>query len=992
MHDPSKSSVFQRAAGLAVCWLGVLAAVTAGTAARADVPAPECVIRDGCGFLRWSPEDDSDAAGFFVECLDPATGQYNSITPQGVESSIGRGGRNWYEAADPGARTGVARTYRIDTLFTSGKTVKGAPFSVVPVIRQTAGPAALAVAEQVAVAGAPSPRLQAAPGDRVKVLIDREGMVGISAAAVASNLTGYTVGMVADRMAAGNFRVRCGTNEIAWLPMEGNTGILFYATSLYSPYTWWNVYWIEPSPGTWMTSAMPPDPGAAVDGLTFRQTSEVNEEYRTNHGASLDPEADNWYWVRLSVPTNTTVSTNWTSVLPWAQAGEGALRMILKGDSTEIATPPHHARIYLNGTLLGEMHWNGAAECISNFPATTWMTGTNNVRIEGFALPGETPFMRFFMNSFRATYRSLYRPVDNTLRCAAESNAVVSADGFGQGDIRVFDVTDPCRPVAVQGPGVVIDEPESNRWRVTFAPEAPDRQYWIMAGPPMEPAGLTGRPASSWNTSVRTAEYVVIYHNTLKAGAQALVEYRATNGLASLGVDVEDIYDDFADGIPTPHAIRAFLKHALAHWTRPPAMAALAGAGTFDYRNIIYDFSADPCLIPPILVRDNVPVGLVGVDMPLGDTDDDGVPDVVIGRLPVLNSNQMWEAVRKIVVAEAAASNASIASLVADVNDSSLGAAGDFMNASDQVAAGIGPGYQRERNYGSMTNSIAAVRDYFKRQLNQRRALLTYVGHANNQALGISTTAILGESDVASLTNGAPSILLGMTCLFGRSSFPYGGSTDSLSEQLVRKATGGVVAVWSCAAKSYSDDNVLLGKYVVRSCFRTNGRRLGAALKEAMILFSRDPSCRPWVLQTFALQGDPALNMAYRNGEPATYEAWMQSVFTQAQQTNSLISGPSADPDQDGSTNEEEYRGGTLPLDGGSQLEISTLSAPDGHVFRIRWPSVSNRLYQVERSTNDLRSFERLADYIGATPPENEYVDDVKAIQPPVFYRVRLME
>lgn len=99
-----------------------------------------------------------------------------------------------------------------------------------------------------------------------------------------------------------------------------------------------------------------------------------------------------------------------------------------------------------------------------------------------------------------------------------------------------------------------------------------------------------------------------------------------------------------------------------------------------------------------------------------------------------------------------------------------------------------------------------------------------------------------------------------------------------------------------------------------------------------------------------------------------------------------------ADADSDGMNNYEEYISGTDPNEATSYLRLvpgSTVSA--GYV--VTWPSASNRIYQLHRSTNLAEvsgGFGVLATNLNATPPLNTYTDTTAGAEGPYFYRVQV--
>ena len=110
-------------------------------------------------------------------------------------------------------------------------------------------------------------------------------------------------------------------------------------------------------------------------------------------------------------------------------------------------------------------------------------------------------------------------------------------------------------------------------------------------------------------------------------------------------VTLEDIYDTFNYGVPSPLAIRDFLAYAYAKWGgKKVKYAVLAGKGTYDYKD--YRGHGDN-LVPVILAR--TPEGLCAADKMFGDvTGKDGLPEIAIGRLPAVTNAELQAMIAKI--------------------------------------------------------------------------------------------------------------------------------------------------------------------------------------------------------------------------------------------------------------------------------------------------------------------------------------------------------
>ena len=113
---------------------------------------------------------------------------------------------------------------------------------------------------------------------------------------------------------------------------------------------------------------------------------------------------------------------------------------------------------------------------------------------------------------------------------------------------------------------------------------------------------------------------------------------------------------------------------------------------------------------------------------------------------------------------------------------------------------------------------------------------------------------------------------------------------------------------------------------------------------------------------------------------------WEQTHF------GSLAQNGSGDADSDGVSNLEEYQAGTDPTDPQSLFAILRVGAhPQGGV-EIRWSSMADKSYIVERSGNLLGGFTPVAQNLAATPPLNTYHDVTATGEGPYFYRLKLAQ
>ncbi|UCH92630.1 MAG: hypothetical protein JSV88_20360 [Candidatus Aminicenantes bacterium] len=679
-------------------------------------------------------------------------------------------------------------------------------------------------------------------GNEAKITIKEKALYYLDAGSIA-NMLGMSPKQVAQKIKNNHFLLANQGQQIAYLPADGNSGIYFYGEGMDSLYTNENIYWLEKGKGLIMESVYGGLPAPANGNETFMDTLHIEEDQYALTALVNDPGDDYWMWDYIVAGSGGKFFNFYAPGA--AAAGTASLTVRLQGATDTTPNPDHHVKVSLNGTQIGESWWDGrnSHQFTVSFNQSLITDGQNTVEIAGI-LENGVPYSIFYVNSFDLDYTRHYRAVNNKLFCRGDGNPVITIEGFTDSNINVFDVTEPVRPKRVTGTTIDLSN------RVSFIPASPENLYLAVSHYGVKaPAAVFANKASDLKKNGNMADYVVIAPPGLEETALGLTHLRQGNGLETMVVELEDIYDEFNHGISSPEAIKEFLSYAYHNWNKNgPEYVVLAGEGTYDYKNYL---GYGDNLVPPMLMK--TPYGLFASDNWFADVKgNDGVPEIAIGRLPVMTAAELQEYIDKISAYEYSGGQWTYRVLMlADNPDHG----GDFPTDSNYLA-NLFQGYTVETIHLPDFATVEEARQKVLEGFNNGAVLVNYIGHAGLDRL--ANEKLLWSGDVSSLQNGDRlPLMTAMTCIVGRFAIP---GIDTLSEALVLKSNGGAVAVWAPTGASINYLARLLAEKFFTAAFRAGEKTLGKAVLKALADYNTSGSL-PFMLYIYTLLGDPALEI-----------------------------------------------------------------------------------------------------------------------------------
>lgn len=567
-----------------------------------------------------------------------------------------------------------------------------------------------------------------------------------------------------------------------------------------------------------------------------RAEREENRYYQ----AALVDAPDVWLWESLFAPEVKSYSFDVSALAP---SPDGAkLSVWLQGTSDLPADPDHHLRVYVNGSLVHELRWNGklAQQVESDLAPGLLRDGNNVLELESVG-DTEASYSMVMLDKFAVEYPRIALPADGRLegRWSESGTAAVSELGLGT---HVLD-TSEARPIWMNDALVDADG------RLSFRVEAGHRYLAVSPEATYHPSiSLPG--ASRLKDTRNRADYLAIGPQIFLDAATSLLQRRRDEGLTVKAIPIEEIYSEFGFGESTPEAVKDFLSYAYHQWRQPsPRYVLLLGDATYDFKNNLKTGVVNR--VPPRMVRTSYLWTASDPSYAMVNGDD-LLPDLAIGRLPAATVGEVQAMVEKILAYEMAeASLDALVVLVADDADE----AGDFEADADRLASGILTTRNPTKIYLRRLGA-GATRNAIQRSFDEGASLVSYIGHG-----GIHLWAdenFFNTGDIAALVpQPRQPLLLTMNCLNGYFHFPY---FDSLAEALVKAEAKGAVAAFSPSGLSLNGPANLYHEALLEELVRGSHQRLGDAILGAQEAYA-ETGAFPELLTIYQLIGDPALTL-----------------------------------------------------------------------------------------------------------------------------------
>ncbi len=319
--------------------------------------------------------------------------------------------------------------------------------------------------------------------------------------------------------------------------------------------------------------------------------------------------------------------------------------------------------------------------------------------------------------------------------------------------------------------------------------------------------------------------------------------YRITDeGLVVKRIAVQDLCDEFAFGEKHPLALKRFLQHAVPHWRGGPRFVLLVGDGHFDPRDYMGAGIMDWI---PVYGVETESLETASDDWYV-DLNDNGYPDLAVGRLPVNDTAETEARVAKLVAhATAGATWKRRALVITDQPD-----VFDFTAAAEPLVQSLATAFDVTR-LPLGTALLDENRQVLREHLASGQDIVAFLGHGALDRW--SSGALLSTSFISPLRpkHRLP-MVIPLTCLNG---FFHDPRTQSLAEALVHSPNG-AVAEWASSGLTRATSQLDMQRAFTHAFLQDETETIGEAIWHAKQSVRDRDTRRTWLLF-----GDPAMRL-----------------------------------------------------------------------------------------------------------------------------------
>ncbi|MFC1849567.1 C25 family cysteine peptidase [candidate division CSSED10-310 bacterium] len=609
--------------------------------------------------------------------------------------------------------------------------------------------------------------------------------------------------------------------------------IIFYGLGVGNSFVNQNTYWLKDkgSAGKRMQTLEGALEGTYSDVISYQK--KIHIEQNSQYWSSL-PDGlgvDHWFWgLHFIAPEARQYSFE---IISPVSSGQATFGLALFGKSYNYDyNPDHHVRFLINDDFVYEYSWDGQTPGWTEFEQalSALNTGENilTVELDGAAAPVDS----IYMNYFQVTYPRLLEAENDCLSFNLEGIGLSRATifSFQSHKIYVFDVTEHHHVGILENARVGHD---SEQFKITFRQNLAETHFYeAITEPQLRRIDTIQRDLpSDLQSAAHGADLIIVAPAFYHLALAPLVKHRQNQGYRVFVADVQDVYDEFSDGLLSPDALIDFFQYAYDYWQPPQPLAILLiGEANVDFHD--YYGTGITNVVPTNLIN-ITSIGETVSDHPyttLSGSDD--LPDIFLGRVTANTLQEIEEFVAKLLTYETQ-------TIQSDWNQKVLLVADKEKIFEDSLEAlKLAYCYPYNlitdkvflRKYDS--NISQATQDIIN-SINEGRLFCFYLGHGSFE--NWSYTMMFDTDDVVKFNNGPHlPLLVASSCLNGY--FGHHTVEHAMAEEWLRHQQKGAIVTASSTGLTALYDNHMFHFRLLQQFLEYQEIRAGIAIMSAEIM------------------------------------------------------------------------------------------------------------------------------------------------------------
>lgn len=441
---------------------------------------------------------------------------------------------------------------------------------------------------------------------------------------------------------------------------------------------------------------------------------------------------------------------------------------------------------------------------------------------------------------------------------------------------QVWEITDPLNPLRMQG---ILSGSEfrfiNNCSRL--------REYVAFSPINLLVPFVVGKISNQDLHNATPADFLIVAHPSLISQAQRLAQiHQQQNGLRTIVVTTEQVYNEFGSGSPDPTAIRDFVKMYYDKFGASAVNKAkyllLFGDASFDYKdrinnntNLVPAYQNNFALDPLSSYTSDDFFGFLDNNEDINSGLVSNLLDIGIGRVPAKNIGEAKNFVDKVATyfdSQSLGPWRNNLTFIADDEDNNLHLQdAEIITSTANTAA---PLFNQQKIYldafqqqsGAGGSSYPQATQASNNQIYNGTLIWNYNGHGGANRLAEET--ILDQQVVNNWNNpNRLPLFITATCDFA----PYDNPTiNSIGENILLRPKTGAIGLMTTTRVVFAFSNRIINNNYIQTALQpdVNGvyKTLGDAVKDAKN-FTYQTSGDITNNRKFTLLGDPALALAF---------------------------------------------------------------------------------------------------------------------------------